>query len=163
MQTAILKLEEIMKIRFGIWLVLLLSVGCASTDSNKPTFKTTQMVAMPDTSKSVVNTQKARIYLMRPSVFGGLASMKVFDGETQIGNIRGNSYLCWDRDPGTLELHDTAENKSHMELKVEAGHTYYILQKVRMGWIKPCSDLSEIPEDEAQRYLATCKAAKIKE
>jgi hypothetical protein len=137
-------------------LMLLLPLGCA------PVFPSKQSVAMPDTTKPIENTKKARLYVFRPSHEAGAWGIRVYDGDTKIGVLLDSGYLCWERDPGEVYLHDDAENKSQFLLTVEAGHVYYLHQATHKGWTKPRTNYEEIPEEKAQEYLRVCQPAKLK-
>ena len=82
-----------------------LLAGCAST---------TQYVPLPDQSKRIEDSNKARISVVRPTSFGRAVSLKVRDGDRLIGNIGPNKYLCWEHPVGQMELIGKAEGKSKL-------------------------------------------------
>lgn len=52
---------------------------------------------------------------------------RVMDGETAIGITSPETYLCWERAPGTFKLTgDTGFQRSAKELTVESGKTYFV-------------------------------------
>ena len=57
-------------------LLLLLATGCASTK---------QFVPFPDQMVRIEDPNKARIYVIRPSIVGGAISMEIRDGVMIIG------------------------------------------------------------------------------
>ena len=121
--------------------------GCASTR---------QFVRLPDQSKTVEDTSKARIYVVRPSVLGAAISMKVTDGEQEIGKTGGKGYLCWERMPGETTLKSKAENTATLPLKTEAGTVYYVQQQIRMGVLKARNKLSILEEQDGKEALTKC-------
>lgn len=133
---------------FGI-LVVLVS-GCASTK---------QSVRIPDVSVPVEDATKARIYVIRPALFGGAVQMKVTDNDGLIGKTGPQSYLVWERAPGEAFVTSKAEKPCSVTLEVEAGKAYYILQRVEPGvWYARCR-MEQIDDERAQKFLKECKLA----
>jgi hypothetical protein len=59
-----------------------------------------QSVPMPLPGSSVPS-DRCRVYLAREdTTAGSLRNVRVFDGDTEIGVIDENEFLCWDRRPG---------------------------------------------------------------
>jgi hypothetical protein len=132
-------------------LLLGFAVGCASTK---------QHVKMPNLTVPIEDAGKARIYVIRPVSIGGAISMGVRDGERAIGNTGPTSYLCWEREPGSTTIYSKAENESKLDLTVEAGKTYYILQRVEVGFMQARTRLELIDEQRGKKLLKSCTAAK---
>ncbi len=76
-----------------------------------------------DITQPLTDSGNARICVICRA--GGLS--RVSDGENVIGVMRSNTYTCWERKPGqlTISITDGDRNRS-MELKAEAGQTYYL-------------------------------------
>jgi hypothetical protein len=121
-----------------------------------------QYVAMPDQSKTVEDSTKARIYVMRPATVGSGVSMAVTDGGKPIGSTGPHTFLCWERTPGQTILTSTTESENRLDLMLETNKVYYIFQHVRMGvWIAR-SELELISDPvEAEKTLKKCKPAKV--
>jgi hypothetical protein len=132
--------------------VALQLVGCAGTK---------QFVPMPDQSKAIEDPSKGRIYLMRPSSYGGAVGMNVADGGNPIGSTGPGGYLCWEREPGDVIVSSTAENTSRVSLPVRPGSIHYILQRIRMGIWMARTELEVIDEEQAKKELKRCKPAKV--
>jgi hypothetical protein len=130
-----------------------LLIGCAST---------TQYVPLPDQSKRIEDPSKARVYVVRPTAFGGAVTFKVSDDDTLIGNTGPNGYLCWERPVGQMEVIGKAENTSRLQVEVEQGSVYYIQQHVRMGILSARNELSLLSEADGKNKLSKCKAPKVK-
>jgi len=155
MLTLLMKEKQIKK---GIQLIIVAAcmaflAGCAST---------TQYVPLPDQSKRIEDSSKARIYVVRPTSFGGAVSFKVNDGDTLIGNTGPNGYLCWERPGGQMEVIGKAENTSRLPVDVEQGTVYYIQQHVRMGIMMSRNELSLLSEAEGKSKVSKCKPPKVK-
>jgi hypothetical protein len=126
-------------------------VGCASTK---------QHVKMPNLTVPIEDAAKARIYVIRPATMGGAVSMSVRDGERAIGDTGPSSFLCWEREPGMATIVSKAENEAKVDLTVESGKTYYLLQSVKMGMMMARCSLEVIDETRGKQLLKGCKPAK---
>jgi hypothetical protein len=130
----------------------LLLAGCAGTK---------QFVPMPDLSKTIEDPSKGRIYLFRPSSFGGAVGMNVADGGNPIGSTGPGGFLCWEREPGDVVVSATSENTSRVSLPVRPGSIHYILQSIRMGiWIAR-TELEVVDEERGRKELKKCKPGKV--
>jgi len=145
-----------MKNFIAVFSLIFLLSGCAST---------TQYVQLSDSAKkgnNFDNETMARIYVLRPSSFGSAITFKIYQGEKFIGELGPKSYLSWQVDPanGKIEVISKAENYSVLKVTPEVGKTYYIHQKVKMGWIMARTGLEWLTEEEALEMLKTLKAPK---
>jgi len=147
---------------FGMCSVAAMVAGCAHT---------TQFASMPDQSKAVENPAKARIYLVRTAkVFGdgvgiqfymtGSGSVGAFGENSSrfVGEIGPGHYLCWEVTPGIIKLNLVqGDPKSAVELKVDAGQTWYLRAYIRAGLIAPKAAIDVVPEAEGKALLKRCK------
>src|SRR3989339_1210173 len=122
--------------------------GCASVK---------QYVNLPDQNTALEDLHKARIYVMRPAVFGSAIPMTVKDNGMLIGKTGPHSFICWEREPGITVLTGEAENSSQLELAVEEGMTYYVCQHVRMGFFIARNKLEEVTREKGISILEQCK------
>ena len=136
----------------GLIMVLLLGVGCASTQ---------QRVPFPDQDVRIEDPSMARIYVLRPSSVGGAVTMRVRDNDQEIGSTGPRGYLCWEREPGEVELVGRAENTFRLPLSVEAGEVYYIEQQVRMGILFARNRLRKLNEERGKGLLERCRKPTI--
>ena len=145
-----LEREEMRHIGRKAWFLIALSslAGCAST---------TQYVHLPDQTKLLEDPSKARIYVVRPTIFGSAIPMKIRDGDKFIGETGPKGYLCWERDPALVEITGKAENTARLPLTVEKGMVYYIQQRVRMGLLFARNKLSLLSEEKGKAALKKCK------
>ena len=128
-------------------------VGCASAR---------QFVPMPDLTKKVEDPAKGRIYVIRPSSFGGAVGMNISDGGNPIGATGPGTYLCWEREPGDAIVSATAENTSRVAIPVRPGSVHYILQYIRWGIWVARTELEVIAEEQALKLLKDAKPAEVK-
>lgn len=134
-------------------IIVLSCVGCTHA---------TQYVALPDQANEIDNASLGRIYLIRPSVFGGAVPMKVSDEGKEIGQTYGKSYLSWEREPGNHIIQGQAENKEEISLFVKQGQRVYVKQGVEMGIFMARNSLTPIDEETALEYLGKMKPPKVK-
>ena len=97
---------------------------------------------------------KALIYVVRPTMMGNKIQTKLSVDQKWVGVNRGDNYFFFTLDPGEHYFCSTAENHSVLALKVEAGKTYYLQQKVRMGFMKASNRLAVISEEEGEVALS---------
>jgi hypothetical protein len=131
---------------------LLVVANCASTR---------QYVALPDQSQEVADQSMGRIYVLRPTGFGGAVSIEIRDGDQVIGKTGPGGYLCWERSPGNAEIVGKAENESSVTVDVEQGMVYYILQRIQMGILMARNRLELLAQTEGQETLEKCKPPQV--
>jgi hypothetical protein len=102
--------------------------ACESLDTHYKTDTDKTQHPTPDAP-----ADKALIYVVRPTMGGNKVQTKLAaDGQFK-GINRGNNYFFFTLEPGQHYFCSQAENKSTLSLKVEAGKTYYLQQKIKMG------------------------------
>ncbi len=99
---------------------------------------------------------KALIYIIRPTMGGNKVQTKLGVDGQWMGVNRGDNYFFFTLAPGEHYFCSQAENRSVMALTVEAGKTYYLQQKIRMGWMKAGNNLALLNEAEGKEGLAKC-------
>jgi uncharacterized protein DUF2846 len=101
-------------------------------------------------------SDKAAVYVIRPTMMGNKVQSKLaVDGEWK-GVNRGDNYFYFNLDPGEHYFCSKAENSSVLSLKVEAGKTYYLQQKIQMGFMKARNKLVALNDEEGKKGLAKC-------
>lgn len=99
---------------------------------------------------------KALVFVIRPTLWGNKIQTKLaVDGEWK-GVNRGNNYFFFTLDPGEHYFCSDSENRSVVALNVEAGKTYYLQQKIRVGFWKARNKLVVLDEAEGKKGLAEC-------
>lgn len=142
-----------MKIKSLIVVVSLILSSCASTfQYNK--------IAQPNSN----DKEMATIYVLRPSSFGSAIKFGIYQDEKLIGKLGPKSYLAWTVKPDGKELTiiSKSENKDMLTINPQAGKTYYIKQKVKMGIAIARTGLEFIEENEGKEILRKLKAPKSK-
>lgn len=107
--------------------------------------------------------EKALVYVLRPASMGGKIQTKLGVDGHWAGVNRGKSYFFVELPPGEHYLCSKAENTSVLALGVEAGKTYYVEQKVKMGFMKARNQLALLKEAEGKEKLAKCHPSVFKE
>lgn len=104
---------------------------------------------------------KAMIVFMRPSMFGGAIQSSVYDTQgahnTFIGVVSAKTKVAYQAEPGEHLFMIIAENADFMNAKLEAGKTYYVLVKPRMGVWKARFSLIPIHNDAKAEYSLQSK------
>ncbi len=99
-------------------------------------------------------TDKALIYVMRPTMIGYKINSKLaVDGEWK-GVNRGKTYFFFTLEPGEHYFCSESENQDYLKLFVEAGKTYYLQQQVEMGLMKARTNLVVMTEENGKKKLA---------
>ncbi len=99
---------------------------------------------------------KALIYVVRPTSVGFAIKSFFLCDDDILGINRGSSYFFAYLDPGKHVFWSKSENVDALELQVEAGHTYYIQQHVRMGGFRARTKLEVLNETDGTKALADC-------
>jgi len=121
-----------------------------------PVDKEVKYVADTDKSQhptGTVTPDGALIYVIRSTMFGNKVQTKLaVDGEWK-GVNRGDNYFFFTVKPGEHYFCGRAENRAVLVLTVEAGKTYYLAQRIRMGVWKARTDLVAMNESDGQQEL----------
>ena len=117
-------------------------------------------IAQPNSN----DKEMATIYVLRPSSFGSAIKFGIYRDEKLIGKLGPKSYLAWTVKPDGKELTimSKSENKDMLTINPQAGKTYYIKQKVKMGIAIARTGLEFIEENEGKEILRKLKAPKSK-
>lgn len=99
---------------------------------------------------------KAIIYVIRPTMAGNKIQSKLAVNGEWKGANRGNNYFYFELSPGEYHFCSRAENRSLLTLKVEAGKTYYLQQKIELGVMKARNKLVALDIEEGKVGLAKC-------
>jgi hypothetical protein len=144
-----LKLKKIMQL-LALSLIL---TSCASTLQYSK-------VAEANT----VDPDKATIYVIRPTVFGSAIKFGIYQDDKLIGRLGPKSYLAWsvDADGNDISIVSKSENKDMLNINPQPGKTYYIRQKVRMGFAVARTAIEFMDESEAKEILEKIKPPKSK-
>ncbi len=99
---------------------------------------------------------KALLYVVRPTMKGNKIQTKLAVDGQWVGVNRGHNYFFLELDPGDHYFCSKAENRSVAAFKLEAGKTYYLEQKIKVGLMKARNRLAMLPDEEGKKKLAEC-------
>lgn len=106
-----------------------------------------------ETRMAEAKSGHATIYVVRPAMVGKAIKFWAFSDDTPIGVTKGKTYTFGHVPAGKHVFWSKAENVSALEIEVEAGKTYYLWQKARMGGMKARVKLTEATEAEGKAAL----------
>jgi hypothetical protein len=99
---------------------------------------------------------KALLYVVRPTMWRNKVQTKFAINGEWVGINRGDNYFFVILDPGEYNFCTQAENKVTAKLAVEAGKTYYVQQKITMGYVLAQTEMHLLDEAEGKEALAKC-------
>ena len=96
----------------------------------------------------------ALVYVVRPTRMGNKVQTRLGVDGRWVGVNRGNNYFYITLPPGEHHFCSMAENRNVIAMTLEAGKTYYVQQKVSMGFMKARTKLEVLDEVEGAKALA---------
>ncbi|SHG87472.1 hypothetical protein [Winogradskyella jejuensis] len=76
---------------------------------------------------------KAMVYIMRSNDLGGAMNFRVYDKDLFLGALPSRAYFTYECDPGEHLFWAASENRDYVEANLEAGKTYVIDLRAKMG------------------------------
>ncbi len=105
-------------------------------------------------------TGKALIYVFRPQWQGKVSKMKIKCNGVDIASTKGKQFIYLILDPGNYTFASICENKSELDLSIEANNTYYVYQELLRGAWKPRTKLELADEINGRKDLEKCSLIK---
>ena len=134
---------------------LLALTGCASLPSPevmKAQTESFQLPKLPDTDKAIV-------YVVRPSSVGGLIRFNVFvddqEAPSEMGYTRGSQYIYFQVKPGDHKVYSKAENWAETQISANAGDVIFIEQEASMGVIMARNSIAKIDTLPGKYHVKT--------
>ena len=109
-----------------------------------------------------VPADRALVYVLRPTMLGHKIQSKLAIDGQWVGVNRGHNYFFVMLEPGEHAFCSKAENTSVLALRTEAGQTYFLEQKIKMGFLKARNSLALLSEKEGREKLADCHPSVFK-
>jgi len=100
---------------------------------------------------------KALVYVVRPNRAGGLIKFKFHVDGKHVGTTKARRFLYSVLDPGPHLFMSKSENESEMQLNLEAGKTYFLKQKIKIGALKARNELIQVNESEGREMMQKCR------
>jgi hypothetical protein len=105
--------------------------------------------------QATANADSATIYLIRPSILGSAVKAGVYQDDKQVGRLGPKNFLHWAVPAGKqIEIVSKTGNRARLSIIPEAGKTYFLKQKIGMGFLIARSGLEEMEEEKAAKKLA---------
>lgn len=76
---------------------------------------------------------KALVYVMRSNDLGGAMNFRVYDKDLFLGALPSRAYFTYECEPGEHLFWAASENRDYVEANLEAGKTYVIDLRAKMG------------------------------
>ena len=100
---------------------------------------------------------KAIVYIVRTSPLGTLIRIGTECDGQGLGSTKPKQYIYAILEPGKHTFTSHTENKTSLDLTLEGGKIYYILQKVKMGIVTARIGLELMNESDGRKALMDCK------
>jgi len=134
---------------------LALIYGCASApsaDVMRAETATFQLPKRPDADKALV-------YVVRPSIMGGVVRFNVFlddqEDKSEVGYTRASQYIYFSVPPGEHKIFSKAENWADIAISVKAGDIVFLQQDPAMGLVMARNTLLRVEETQGKYYVKT--------
>ena len=105
--------------------------------------------------------ETAVIYVVRPAFVGKAVKSWAFVDQKPMGANKGKHYTFGLVDTGRHLFWAKAENISALEIDIEAGKTYYLKQKIKVGAMKARVKIMEIDEADGKAAIEKCKYTQL--
>jgi hypothetical protein len=110
----------------------------------------------PETFQS--SQEKALLYVYRytQGLVGAAASLEVTIDDRYIGNTTNMSYMQVEVNPGICRIYSKGKKENGLELNVEKGKVYFILQQPKLGLIAGSSKFNLVSEAQGKAEIKSC-------
>jgi hypothetical protein len=125
-------------------------VSCASG----PTFAESK-AALPALAPG-----QGRVFVYRPSSFGGAVSAKVKMDNQVVGTSRGGGYFFTDQAPGSHEISIKTEWNHKNTVQVAPGQATYVRCHVTPGVLVAHIIPNQVPAAQGEKEIQSCKQGK---
>jgi hypothetical protein len=125
---------------------------CISTP-DKPCLYTEEQLA----EMRAARAKRAKIHIYRSESFWAGPNTIAMDVDgRRFGYTAPGECVVLEVEPGTHELSAIGENTSTLSLTTETAQSYYVWQEIKVGWVKPRSQLHAVDEETGHRRFAGC-------
>ena len=135
--------------------------GCATLPSPEVMKTETANFQLP----KLPEAGKAMVYVVRPSMVGGLVRFNVFmddqEAPSEMGYTRSNQYIYFSVPPGKHKLYSKAENWADTEFVANAGDIIFVQQEPMMGIVMARNNLSQLDEVQGKYQVKTLQLGTV--
>lgn len=145
-----------MKVLHSLVLIALISIlsGCAtplpSYDQMKAETADFKLPVLPEKDKTM-------IYIVRPSILGGLVRFNVFvddqKPESEMGYTRSSQYIYFNVTPGAHRIYSLAENWAAIEINAKPNEIIFLEQNPEIGFFIARNKLNQIDDYQGKYHL----------
>ena len=132
-----------------------LAVPLAMVNKDLGLFPAKQYVRVAD-AHSTPDQGVARIVLLRPTIYGAGSDFKVVvrrgDQINNIGLCPPKTSLCFDEQPGEMEISISADSPHYTKFDLAGGKVHYLKFKPHLTW----AGLTELDSQEGEKTLSQC-------
>jgi hypothetical protein len=107
-----------------------------------------------------VNKEKASVYVCRNSVFGSGFKLEVRIDDRLLGFNGGFTFLHVEASPGKHTIMSVAEDVDSIDIEMESGKSYFLVQEPSMGLASARSRLYIVSEEEGKRCVIETRFAR---
>jgi len=104
---------------------------------------------------------KALVFVIRRSTNAKLMKVTLECNGKYIGTTKGKQFIYLILDPGSYTFVTKAKNKSCLQLDLEAGHSYFISEKINAWGIGVLTELELMEETTGRKKLKKCSLIEI--
>ncbi|MDR2219246.1 MAG: DUF2846 domain-containing protein [Methylobacillus sp.] len=137
---------------FGLMGAMLNGKAIPSPDVMKAEVESWQLPKLPESGKAL-------IYVVRPSVFGGMIKFRVFlddkEASSEMGYTHYQRYIYFSVAPGEHTLFTKAENWAEFPVAVKANDVIFIKQEPSLGAMKARIKMTKIDDVEGKYLVKT--------
>lgn len=150
-----------MKYVFWLSLLAVFMTGCASLPTPEKMKSETTDFKLP----VLPETNKAMVYIVRPSGIGSLVRFNVFvddkEAESEMGYTRGVQYIYFNVSPGPHKIFSIAENTAETYIEVKPNEIVFFEQQPTIGILFARNNLRYLEEYEGKYYVKTLQPGTI--
>src|SRR5262245_20924132 len=132
-------------------LVLIVLGACVGTAAAQP--------AASQATAPTPGPNEALVYIVRPANLGFAINFWAFVDQRPLGMTKGNQHLAVTVPAGEHLVWSRSGNVSALKMSFEAGQTYYLEQKVKMGGIRARVSLEVLDAEAGRKAVAETKPA----
>jgi len=134
--------------------VLVLAILCTASAATAADYYT--KFDKSDQRRGEPEEGHALVYVFRPATVGYAIKTWAFADDDLMMVSKPKAYSFAQVPAGTRLFWTKSENTSVLEMEVEAGRTYYLKVKIKMGLAKARAKILEIDEATAQKFFQKC-------
>jgi hypothetical protein len=107
-------------------------------------------------------TDKARIYIVRPSVIGGRYVWTILIDGQPAGRIAEHTFLVLQLEPGSHEVAvQTGENRHALSIKLDGGEIGFLEVISKLGWVESTAELRLLQREQGEAFVRSNRRVQL--